>query len=122
MILRVRDRQSFQRLSRDGTRIRRASLWCIWCPNPDSSGLAVAFAIGRALAPAVTRNRLRRRLRAVLRELDRAEPLPPCLLLIGATTRTLELTFEQLRAELIAMVRQVREQFPSNDPTPVCRA
>ena len=68
----------------------------------------MAFAVGRALAPAVTRNRLRRRLRALLRELDQVEPLPPCLLLMGATPRTFELTFEQMRVELTAMVEQIR--------------
>ena len=68
----------------------------------------MAFAVGRALAPAVTRNRLRRRLRAILRELDQVEPLPPCLLLMGATPRTFELTFEQMRIELTAMVEQIR--------------
>lgn len=70
----------------------------------------MAFAVGRALAPAVTRNRLRRRLRAILRDLDHIEPLPPCLLLIGATPRTLELTFEQLSNELTSMVDQIRSQ------------
>ena len=112
LILRIRDRQSFQRLSRDGKRIRRASLWCTWCPNPDPTGMAVAFAVGRALAPAVTRNRLRRRFRAILRELDQVEPLPPCLLLIGATPRTLELTFEQMRMEVRSMVDQIRLRVP----------
>jgi ribonuclease P protein component len=70
----------------------------------------VAFAVGRALAPAVTRNRLRRRLRAILRELDQVEPLPPCLLLIGATPRTFELTFDQMRTELTSMIDQIRAQ------------
>jgi hypothetical protein len=45
-----------------------------------------------------------------LRELDHIEPLPPCLLLIGATPRTLELTFDQLRNELTSMVDQIRSQ------------
>ncbi len=73
----------------------------------------MAFAIARALAPAVTRNRLRRRLRAILRELDQVDPLPPCLLLIGATPRTFELTFEQMQTELTAMVDQIRLQAPN---------
>jgi ribonuclease P protein component len=68
----------------------------------------VAFALGRALGPAVTRNRLRRRLRAVVRELDRTDPLPPILLLIGAQPAAIELTFDQLRSELDAMLRQIR--------------
>jgi ribonuclease P protein component len=68
----------------------------------------VAFAIGRALGPAVSRNRLRRRLRALLREADLAAPLPNCLLLIGARPQAMELTFDQLRMELQAILQQVQ--------------
>ena len=58
----------------------------------------MAFALNRALGTAVTRNRLRRRLRALLREMSSS--LPGGLLLIGATPRAVELTFDQLRTEL----------------------
>ncbi len=109
MIQRLRDRHAFQRLATDGTRIRRSALWCTWCPLPDSTTTALAFAIGRAVGPAVVRNRLRRRLREILRELDRTTPLPPGLLLIGASTRAIELTFDQLRAEVTTMVRSLAE-------------
>lgn len=58
----------------------------------------MAFALGRALGPAVVRNRLRRRLRAILRESP--DLLPGGQLLIGATPKATELTFDQLRHEL----------------------
>lgn len=67
----------------------------------------MAFALGRALGPAVTRNRLRRQLRALCRDLDRRSELPPGLLLIGATPQAIELTFEQLEMELRSMVLQL---------------
>jgi ribonuclease P protein component len=60
--------------------------------------ISVAFSLNRALGPAVTRNRLRRRLRAILREL--ASTLPPGMLLIGANQRAVELTFAQLQTEV----------------------
>jgi ribonuclease P protein component len=66
----------------------------------------VAFAIGRAFGPAVTRNRLRRRLRAICRTLTVSGDLPPGLLLIGATPAANELTYDQLKMELGDMVRQ----------------
>lgn len=56
----------------------------------------MAFAINRAVGNAVTRNRLRRRLRAVMAELD----LAPGLYLIGCRPRASELTFDQTRAVL----------------------
>lgn len=58
----------------------------------------MAFALNRALGTAVTRNRLRRRLRAILGELEHM--LPGGLLLIGANPGAVELTFDQLRTEL----------------------
>lgn len=51
---------------------------------------------------------MRRRLRAVLRELDRTTPLPPGLLLIGGHPSLIELTFDELRSEVSTMVEQLR--------------
>ena len=62
----------------------------------------MAFALNRALGTAVTRNQLRRRLRALLREID--STLPGGMLLIGATPRATELTFDQMRAELAQLL------------------
>ncbi len=98
LIHRIRGRDAFRRLAHDGTRIRRPALWCTWCPDPSTSTISVAFAIGRALGPAVRRNQLRRRLRAILRELEPS--LQGGLLLIGANPSASELTFDQLRTEL----------------------
>ena len=118
LIGRIRERHAFVRLGREGRRIRRSALWCSWCPDPDSTATSVAFAINRAYGPAVSRNRLRRRLRAILRELDRAVPLPPILLLIGPRRELIELTFDQLRHELTAMIEQIRLQYTSTEPPP----
>lgn len=56
----------------------------------------VAFAIGRAIGNAVVRNRLRRRLRAILSD----SAVPPGLLLIGARPGVVELTFDDLRSTM----------------------
>ena len=105
LIQRIHGRHAFSTLSRDGRRIRRSSLWCSWCPQPSSNATRVAYSIGRACGPAVTRNRLRRRLRAIIRSLDQHEPLPPGLLLIGAKPGAVELTFDQLRTETEQLLR-----------------
>lgn len=122
LIGRIRERHAFVRLGREGTRIRRSALWCSWCPDPDSTATFVAFAINRAYGPAVTRNRLRRRLRAILRELDRSDPLPPGLLLIGPRPPAIELTFDQLRHELTALTRQIRRHPITEHPQVEFRA
>jgi ribonuclease P protein component len=65
----------------------------------------VAYAIGRSCGPAVTRNRLRRRLRTIVREFDRQQPLPSGLLLIGAEPTAIELTFDQLQQQAQELLR-----------------
>lgn len=72
----------------------------------------MAFAIGRAYGPAVSRNRMRRQLRAIIRTIDRADPIPPVLLLVGASPRAIELTFDQLSNELTAILGQIRSHRP----------
>lgn len=121
MIHRIRGRRDFRRLAKHGTRIRRSQLWCTWCPDPRSTATSVAFSIGRAYGPAVERNRLRRRLRAVLHDQDRANPLPPGLLLIGARPAAIELTFDQLREQLhqlLSVIRATDATPPPNQPAP----
>jgi ribonuclease P protein component len=98
LIHRIRGRDAFGRLAHDGMRIRRPALWCTWCPDPSTTTMSVAFSLSRALGPAVVRNRLRRRLRSILRESETT--LPGGMMLIGATPAAVELTFDQLRAEL----------------------
>lgn len=106
---RIRERDAFERLRRDGTRIHSTSLWCNFLSDPVTTPTSTAFAIGRAVGPAVVRNRLRRRLRALLLARQRADPLPPGSLLIGVRPGVTELTFDQLRSELeILLDRLVR--------------
>jgi ribonuclease P protein component len=103
LIDRVRERDAFIRLRRDGVRVRTDSLWCSFVLDPDLVPPQVAFAIGRAVGTAVSRNRLRRRLRAVLASCD----VPPGLYLIGARAPAVEHTFaelEQLVASLLVKV------------------
>ena len=68
----------------------------------------MAYSIGRACGPAVGRNRLRRRLRAILREVDQRQSLPAGLLLIGVRPPAVELTFDQLNQEISSLVAAIR--------------
>jgi ribonuclease P protein component len=63
----------------------------------------VAFAIGRAVGNAVTRNRLRRRLKAILADSD----VPTGLLLIGARPAAVELSFDDLRVVLVKLMSEL---------------
>ena len=100
MIDRIRERDTFVRLRREGVRVRIDPLWCSSVPDPNVEPPRVAFAIGRALGPAVTRNRLRRRLRALLADSD----VLPGIYLIGATPHAVELTFDELGSVLTKLL------------------
>jgi ribonuclease P protein component len=92
LIDRIRHRDAFDRLRREGIRVRVDSLWCSYVPDSAVAPPRVAFAIGRATGSAVQRNRLRRRLRAILGACD----VPAGLLLIGADRAATEHTFGEL--------------------------
>jgi len=61
-------------------------------PDESQARACVAYAIPRAVGPAVDRNRLRRRLRAITRVLD----LEPGSYLFSAAPPAASLTFDEL--------------------------
>lgn len=63
----------------------------------------VAFAIGRAIGPAVVRNRLRRRLREMLR----VSALPPGWYLIGARPSATGLRTAELQREVDRLTTRI---------------
>lgn len=70
LIGRVGDRATFDALRREGRRARRGPMTVVHLPGDGE--VRVAFSIGRKVGPAVVRNKLRRRLRAAARDLDRS--------------------------------------------------
>lgn len=109
----VRTRRSFAALSASRTRGRSGPLWVVRAdpvpddPLPPDETVAVAYAIGTAVGPAVVRNRLRRRLRVLMTELDHANALPGGQYLVGATPAAAPLGFDQLRDHLASAVHAV---------------
>jgi len=103
LIDRVRERDAFVRLRRDGMRVRADPLWCSFVLDPDLVPPKVAFAIGRAVGPAVRRNRLRRRLRALLADSD----VPPGLYLFGARVPACEQTFDDVSTAVSSLLVKV---------------
>jgi ribonuclease P protein component len=65
----------------------------------------VAYTIGRRVGGAVVRNRLRRRLRALIR--DAAPTLRPGAYLIGAAPAAAELGPDDLRAHLVRALKYI---------------
>ena len=103
MIWRIRERSAFTRLAHEGKRTRAGVLWCTYIPDPAATPPRVAYALGRAIGPAVARNRLRRRLRAMLSTIE----LPPGLYLIGAQPIAAQRSASELEFDLVKLVASV---------------
>lgn len=107
MIGRLADRNDFHRLQQHGRRARHGVLWMTWLTDASATPPRVGFAVGRPVGRAVTRNLLRRRFRAVMRELATAGRLPAGLYLLGARPGAELLTFPQLSEGVHQMVSRV---------------
>jgi ribonuclease P protein component len=95
-VWRIRDRETFARLRRSRQRVRVGPLAVTFVPAASPSPPQVAYAIGRKVGGAVVRNRLRRRLRAIVSEL--APQLAPGAYLVGAAPEAASLSFGELKA------------------------
>lgn len=104
LIDRLHRGHDFRRLRLEGTRVRSGVLWCMMLPDSSCAAPQVAFAIGRSVGSAVTRNRIRRRLREILR----STPLVPGLYLFGLTRDTGR---EPSFAELSTAARSIASRF-----------
>ncbi len=68
----IRDRATFVELRREGRRDRRGPVAVTFVPGSGEVHPRVAYSVDRRVGHAVARNRVRRRLRAVVAELDLA--------------------------------------------------
>jgi ribonuclease P protein component len=96
LIWSIRDRATFDALRQRGRRVRRGPITVTWVEGDPAEPPRVAYAIGRRAGGAVVRNRIRRRLRAITREV-RAQ-LHPGAYLFGATAAAASLSYGDLRA------------------------
>lgn len=101
MIRRVTDRATFVALRRHGIRVRRGPLSAVLLPR-GGDDVELAFALSRRVGGAVVRNRVRRRLRAIIAELE-ASPerrAPRGVLLVGAGPEAVHRTPDELRNDV----------------------
>lgn len=108
LIWRIRDRETFLALRRSRRRVRRGPVTVTFVPSDTPAPPRVAYAVSRGVGRAVERNRLRRRLRAVV--FEAREHLAPGAYLVGATGGAAALSSGELR-EIVSEALQavVRE-------------
>lgn len=97
----IRHRAEFATLRMRGVRSRHRPVRVTFVPGGE--GARVAFAISRRCGTAVRRNRIRRRLRAVLADLT----LPSGAYLLVVSQEALALDTQQLRAVVLAALSDV---------------
>ncbi len=112
LIWRIQRRSDFDRFRREGQRIRLGPLWVSVITDAAAAPAHVAFAVGRSVGPAVVRNTLRRRLRALMAELIQ-QGLPPGWYLVGATPPAAACSFGELRAHLAPLLPRLTGARPS---------
>ncbi|MDQ3980072.1 MAG: ribonuclease P protein component [Actinomycetota bacterium] len=85
--------------------MRRGTITVTWVPGDPAEPPRVAYAVGRRAGGAVVRNRIRRRLRAVIRDLS--SELAPGSYLVGAGGQAASLSYGELRATVSEALRAV---------------
>lgn len=108
LIRRVRGHGTFRDLARAPAR-RQGALAARLLAGDPAQPPSVAYAVPRAFGGAVERNRLRRRLRAMVRELE-SELVPGGAYLLSAGPAAMNTSSVELRDTVRAVLRAVRER------------
>ncbi|WP_419933495.1 ribonuclease P protein component [Candidatus Poriferisodalis sp.] len=109
-----RSRADFAALRR-GRRFDSELLWLTFAADGGLPGPRVAFALSRRRGTAVMRNRARRRLRALFREL--AVDLMPGRYLVGVRAAASTVTYRRARSELVRLLSAAGALSPSAEST-----
>lgn len=107
---RIRDRRTFEELSRSGRRVRRGPVTVTYADVGSSSVPRVAYAVGRRTGGAVQRNRVRRRLRAIVG--GEVAGLAPGAYLIAVAPAAASMSFWELSRLVKECLRAIVEQLP----------
>jgi ribonuclease P protein component len=110
MVWRIGDRETFEVLRRSGRRARRGPVTVTYAQTGEAPVPRVAYAVGRRVGNAVTRNRIKRRLRAAVAE---TTELPPGAYLVAASPEAARASYEELRRHVATAMTAASGRAPA---------
>ncbi len=114
LIGRIRHREVFSRLSKEGTYVRSHGLWCSLLLDDSLENAHIGYAIGRQVGGAVERNRIKRQLRVLFG--TRSGQLRPGWYLIGVTPKATGSTWDQLGVLVDRLIGQIEVKISQPQP------
>lgn len=97
-IISLSSKNAFERLSKFGKRVSSRDITLVYSLNDEVSSINIAFAVGKKVGKAVVRNKIKRRMRAIIREFSTRLPSGDYLLI--TRPGVVEKSFNELRREL----------------------
>lgn len=94
--------------------MRRGPITVTWLAGAEGDPVRVAYAVGRKAGGAVVRNRLRRRLRALVHE-EQARLLPGAYL-IGAAAAAAAMSYGELKITVCKALSALSGPVPADTP------
>ncbi len=114
---RLRKHADYQRVYAEGRKHRSASMSWFLARQTETSAPRVGLTVGKVLGPAHERNRIKRRLRDVLRH--HVGQLPAgCDLILHPHRTVLTLEFRKLDAEIVRILQQANAEQARANPNP----
>ena len=114
---RLRKHADFQRVYAEGKKHRSASMSWFLAAQSEVRGPRVGLTVGKVLGKAHERNRIKRRLREVLRR--HVGQLPAgCDLILHPHRTVLTFEFAKLDAEIVRILQQANAEQARANPTP----
>ncbi|MDR1476077.1 MAG: ribonuclease P protein component [Holosporales bacterium] len=114
----LKRRSQFLEVGKFGSRAKTSALVSICLKGPESSVSMVGYTASAKVGGAVVRNKAKRRLRALVRELD-CELLPGYFFVFIATSETAVCNFACLRSDFLYCLRKSKSR--ADNANRICR-
>lgn len=102
VVVSLSSKKSFRKLADQGKRARSGNLSLIYRLDESQGTINVAYSVGKKVGKAVTRNKIKRRLRSLVR--DYSDQLHGGDYLVMVSPKVVNLRFSELRDEMKAIL------------------